>query len=70
MSRPSNKAPMSNRALEMIMRDVLGGMEELSLRSGYETQLEDDFDFQLIREAPEPDQAKILYFPQPLRRIA
>jgi hypothetical protein len=54
----------------MIMRDVLGGMEELSLRSGYETQLEDDFDFQLIREVPESDQAKILYFPQPLRRIA
>ena len=45
--KPQNK--ISNRALEMIMKDVLEGMEELSMRSA---------------DLPDSDEIKILHRPQ------
>ena len=32
-----NSIPLSSKALEMIMQDVLGGLEELALMKAYET---------------------------------
>ena len=45
--KPQNS--ISNRALEMIMKDVLEGMEELSMRSA---------------DLPDSDEIKILHRPQ------
>ncbi|MEO5342792.1 MAG: hypothetical protein H7842_05550 [Gammaproteobacteria bacterium SHHR-1] len=70
MSRPEIKSPVSNRALEMIMRDVLDGMEEISLHAAYAAELEASTDFSLLPPAPERPENNIIYFPQPLRRIA
>jgi hypothetical protein len=74
MSRPVNKPPtspaLSNRALEMIMRDVLDGMEEISLRAGYLADMEEALEFALLPPPAPRQENNIIYFPQPLRRIA
>ncbi|MBF0255392.1 MAG: hypothetical protein HQL47_02800 [Gammaproteobacteria bacterium] len=70
MSSQSPKLDVSNRALEMIMRDVLEGMEDLSLRAGYSSEIPVDDLLELVRQHPLSDDNRILYFPQPLKRIA
>lgn len=81
----NNEKPIkvSDRALEMVMRDVLDGMLELSLESAYSISCAE---FEIIEIAPEhafgkahrkpdvarksqPDLADILPFPQ-LRKAA
>ncbi len=66
------KKPMSNRALEMIMRDVLEGMEELSMRSA---DLPDSDEIKILhrpqcRHTTPHDPAIIIDFPMKLRRTA
>jgi hypothetical protein len=75
---------VSDRALEMVMRDVLDGMLELSLESAYSTSCAADFEIiEIVSECnfgkarkekdsvPKnpTDQADILPFP-PLRKAA
>ena len=55
----NSKSPIrvSDRALEMVMRDVLDGMMELSLEAAY-TDSCADFQIIDITPAAEPDQAQ------------
>ncbi|MCB1867875.1 MAG: hypothetical protein KDI43_04915 [Gammaproteobacteria bacterium] len=85
MADNNEKTPtrVSDRALEMVMRDVLDGMLELSLETAYSASCAE---FEIIEIIPEkssrqlhrkldsarkthPDQADILPFPQ-LRKAA
>jgi hypothetical protein len=68
MSRPTGKTDISPRALEMIMRDVLEGMEELSLLAGYQADLAHNDIRLLLDQGLHRD--NLIYFTPAPRRVA
>mgnify|MGYP006909096289 CR=1 FL=1 len=65
--RSENSATVSDRALEMIMRDVLDGLLEISLESAYGSRGDD---MKILEITPPPEEvanssnaAEILHFP-------
>lgn len=68
MARQTDTADISLRALEMIMRDVLEGIEELSLQAGCLAGL-DRGEFRLLSDQL-PAKDNLIYFTPAQRRVA
>lgn len=68
-----NKATVSDRALEMVMRDVLDGLLEISLESAFASHSDDMTILEITPERPVADTgqatqaADIIHFPTPRR---